>query len=370
MLSRSALRLLSAMTVMAGLFGACGQPNNTGTVQPAEYRVAVGAEAGADTAGNAGAARWQTMRFYPTTLTVNEGDTVVWVSSTPEPHTVTFLKAGEASPPFIVPENSTGTPRLIFNPLGAFPFPAGNNTYAGSGYYNSGLMDQEPNSPKEYRLTFTKAGTYQYLCLLHGSATAAGEYMGMVGTVVVKPRNTPRERTPEQVQADALNQIKADQAAALALEAEAAKVPGPTTVNGVTTHTVHTGYAKGLYDFMRYAPTELTVKVGDKVKFVNPTAHTPHTATFTSGEPAPALVLPEPQPQGPPLLVINPVVLAPSSSATYSGTGYANTGLLFGQMDPEPHSHALTFDTPGTYDYFCALHANLGMRARITVVPK
>lgn len=80
--------------------------------------------------------------------------------SSNEPHTVTFPVAGQALPPL---------------PGDPFTPPIGGSTYDGSSITNSGVM----NPGGSYSLTFTKAGTYTYMCLFHDA-------FGMIGTVVVK----------------------------------------------------------------------------------------------------------------------------------------------------------------------------------------
>jgi plastocyanin len=103
------------------------------------------------------------MRFFPGVVRIHVGDTVEWIQdASVEVHTVTFLAKGQKAPEF-------GTPLSLK--------PAGGPIYSGTGYFNSGLM--LPGSI--YRLTFTKPGVYQYLCLVHDN-------MGMEGTVVVLPR--------------------------------------------------------------------------------------------------------------------------------------------------------------------------------------
>ena len=56
-----------------------------------------------------------------------------------------------------------------FNPRIAFP--SGGNTYDGTGFVNSGILlfTVKPGSTAApmFHLTFTKAGTYEYDCLLH-----------------------------------------------------------------------------------------------------------------------------------------------------------------------------------------------------------
>lgn len=93
------------------------------------------------------------MRFVRQTVTVHRGDTV-WFLNTGmgAPHTVTF-----------------GTePANLFAPVGD---PA---QFSG-GDLSSGILP--PGS--KFAVTFTATGTFRYICALH-------DYMGMVGTVIVK----------------------------------------------------------------------------------------------------------------------------------------------------------------------------------------
>jgi plastocyanin len=108
------------------------------------------------------------MRFLPDRTVVRAGQTVTWTNRDPEtPHTVTF---GE--------EPGGG-------PLGAFA-PAGTD---GPGHATLSAPDQAVNSGfigaglpagTTFSATFTKPGTYAYICALH-------DELGMVGTVVVLP---------------------------------------------------------------------------------------------------------------------------------------------------------------------------------------
>lgn len=92
------------------------------------------------------------MRFIQPTVKVRVGETVTFINNgMAAPHTVTF---GAEPANFLVPVGDPGT-------------------FAG-GDLNSGLM--LPGST--FKVTFTKAGTFTYLCAFH-------DYMGMVGTVVV-----------------------------------------------------------------------------------------------------------------------------------------------------------------------------------------
>jgi|tagenome__1003787_1003787.scaffolds.fasta_scaffold20968828_5 plastocyanin len=104
------------------------------------------------------------MRFQPETTTIHVGQTVTWVNlDTETPHTVTFGK----EPP--------GAPLSLFQPYG------NPNAFDGTRPLNSGFIGMDPHwFGTTYRVRFTNAGTYRYICGLH-------DELGMVGTVVVKP---------------------------------------------------------------------------------------------------------------------------------------------------------------------------------------
>ena len=101
-------------------------------------------------------------RFTPETVSIKVGQTVTWRDPSPfMPHTVSF------QPPFKSPDEPNA-----FLPTGA----KSGSRFAG-GVAHSGIFGPAPAFPKDgFSLTFTKAGTYPYLCLLHP---------GMAGTVQV-----------------------------------------------------------------------------------------------------------------------------------------------------------------------------------------
>ena len=148
---------------------------------------------------------FQGQNFYPSTVTIHVGDTVVWKhNSGGEPHTVTFLGPVNLKDvgPGAVPDPAATTPvgappKLILNPIHVNP--AGGTTYDGSALSSSGIMAADLPGPKEYKLTFPKAGTYDYVCLLHSAAMPDGMLVGMVGKVVVQDASTTLPMTPEQV---------------------------------------------------------------------------------------------------------------------------------------------------------------------------
>jgi plastocyanin len=61
-------------------------------------------------------------------------------------------------------------------------------------------------------------------------------------------------------------------------------------------------------------------------------------------------------------------LVAAGGESVYRGEGFANTGFLSTRF-PFPQTADLTFDTPGEYPYYCAVHGSpsQGMRGTIVV---
>ncbi len=119
--------------------------------------------------------------FSPYALTIHVGDTVQWIGGF---HTISFgpealLKQLQKNL-FVPMPQTNGPPLLVLNAKVAWP--SGGSTYDGTGYVNSGILplNAPPNAkaPPSYKLTFTKAGTYKYYCLVHP---------GMDATITVMP---------------------------------------------------------------------------------------------------------------------------------------------------------------------------------------
>ncbi|MGN6160833.1 MAG: cupredoxin domain-containing protein [Marmoricola sp.] len=102
------------------------------------------------------------MRYIAPNVTINKGESVTFdmaKNTVPVPHTVTFGPEPQA------------------------PVPVGDPTaWDGTGTLSSGIILPPgfgPPGSSTYTVTFTKAGTYHYICMLHDT-------MGMVGTVTVQ----------------------------------------------------------------------------------------------------------------------------------------------------------------------------------------
>jgi len=119
------------------------------------------------------------MRFLPETIRVHVGDTVEWTNLHPsEPHTVTF--GNEPDVPFILVGVAPDSDGALH---GTLPNVATANS-VNSGLYGAAAQDQTglPQTDigvTRVRVTFTQAGTYDYICALH-------DELGMKGRVIVE----------------------------------------------------------------------------------------------------------------------------------------------------------------------------------------
>lgn len=284
--------------------------------------------------------------FFPRKIEIATGDTVVWKFA--GVHNVAFL-GGEKYPALLVADGE----RLSFNPLVAFP--AGGSTFDGTGYHNSGMS---PDSPAlfvkyTYTLTFTKPGTYDYVCVVHGP--------GMGGTVEVSDRVSGAP-------ASAAAQGARDQTASLQAGTAALAAWKPATQGSTVAAPMLGNIARG-YSLLRFSRLPLTVARGTTITWTMQDPFEVHTVTFTSGQKPPDFVLVQPQPNGPPKLLVNPKAVDVTPQKTYDGKGYVNSGLLYSTSIPGNvrRSYSLTFTTPGRYEYWCIVHVPEGMKGVIIV---
>ncbi|MCA1645701.1 MAG: hypothetical protein LC797_09635 [Chloroflexi bacterium] len=327
----------------------------------------------------------QLLNFFPASIRVHTGDTVTWKINGDELHTVSFTKGalfppppassqapgdtpGETIPTFAVPIPGRGSTDLMINPLMGFAtrLPgAPMETYSGSGtFINSGLLQKQtpPGAPPNQSMgvVFDTPGTYNYLCLVHTDR--------MFGTVEVVTPDAPAD-VQDTVDARARAEIAAELPLVAAARQEAQATKQEPGSNGSTTWYVRAGASEvfsgdGRAQAMDFLPKELTVKTGDTVVWGSSYFH---TVSFPNTTPAPEFVLPTPQPAGPPMLVLNPLEVIPTKpTATYDPTKYYNSSDM-GPFSLAGYAWSLSFDKPGTYEYVCLVHQDLGMKGTITV---
>lgn len=315
-----AMRTYSWLPLVFALAG-CGSIN--ATTQTHETTASWSIDAGLSSADFA----LQGLEFYPTAMTIDAGDTVVWHIQSSEPHTITLLGPGQTKPPPPTPQN-----------LG----PAGGSSYDGSAYVSSGLLVKGSN----YSVMFPKAGMYIVFCLLHQPE------MELVLTVQAAGTLHPLSQSQYAAQGQAA--ASADLALAQGAPAQFPYASGGPHLAAGISPGLNTPPVPSHLTVLRFldgpstSATNANVAVGTSVTWTNLTTNEPHTVTFgIAGKPFPHL-----DPFGP-----------PTGGSTYDGSVVTNSGIL-----APGASYTLTFTKAGTYQYHCLFHdSDSNMIGTVTV---
>lgn len=117
--------------------------------------------------------------FIPQTINAKVGEKVTW--SVLGPHTISFNAPADAGPPPVIvapdgavhvnpkalaPTNSPAPPPPPNGPPSQKPVVVDGGSYDGAAFKSSGFFAPGPTQ-YQYAVTFTKAGTYNYKCLIH-----------------------------------------------------------------------------------------------------------------------------------------------------------------------------------------------------------
>ena len=315
--------------------------------------------------------------FFPGEITINAGDSIEFAFAPmgmPGFHTVTFT-SGDDIPPIFIPDTDEGTaatamagpPRILVNP--ALAWPDGRTDYDGTGMVNSGLDVLRSEDQGPYILTFTTPGSYEYVCGVH--------FIVMKGSVTVQEAGSDLPYDQAGYDEMASGEMAALLETGMAAIAEAEGKAATPSAEGPWEVAVGVG-GMSQARVMRFIPPELTIKVGDTVRWTNMSDGEPHTVTFLGGAEQPEDVLIEPQDAGVPKLYQNTQSLLPAGGPEFDGTGFTSSGFL--GMPPEVNemfglvgqSWELTFSAAGDYPYYCILHSGGpetegGMNGRIIV---
>lgn len=307
--------------------------------------------------------------FFPTALHIHVGDTVVWKENSHELHTVTFLGNLTTVPDLLVQVPNAPPGAMMINPQAGFPAGPTDGKYDGAVYVNSGMMGMDPGQALQFSLTFTKPGTYQYVCIVHNTMKM-DKTMKMEGTIIVEDAKTPIP-TQAEVAVQAKKEMDALMAKVPTVQkaANAAIKPAVKNADGTMTYFVGMGYASGQIDMTAFFPSKLTAKPGDTIVWtLGEMNMAPHTLTFLNGATEPDLIVPQPQPNGPPLLLFNPAVALPQNAdKPLTNKGIYNSGMISPDA-PGTHTFSLKVgDFTESLEFLCLLHDANGMKGTLTV---
>ena len=118
---------------------------------------------------------------------------------------------------------------------------------------------------------------------------------------------------------------------------------------------------------MRFMPASIVVNVGDTVEWTNLDPMASHTVTFgtePSGPPQPPSAGVTTDADG-----ARHAVFASPTDSVHSGFIVAafQDGIGLKHVPLSVTRFRVTFTTPGTFDYICALHEDIGMTGRVIV---
>jgi plastocyanin len=298
----------------------------------------------------------QALAFLPNETWIHTGDSIRWTFPTHERHTLTFLKPGQTRPPGFGP---------IFGILVGCPglTPDG-SSYDGSSCVTSGVLLVDDNSgpttnAPTYSVTFPIAGNFKFVCLLHADMTG-----------VVHVLNLSEALPHEQDFYD--RQAQSQQARLLAPRNEGQgtheDAKSSDVAAGIGKVITMTGAGSQTASLMRFVQQTIVVRVGDTVEWTSLDPSINHTVTF-GAEPA------DPRPAS---TNVMPTLDGARQAVISSTSDNVNSGFLspapqdragLAQSNPGVTRFRVTFMSPGTFSYICAVHDQLGMKGTVIVHP-
>ncbi|HET6216806.1 MAG TPA: plastocyanin/azurin family copper-binding protein [Acidobacteriaceae bacterium] len=322
----------------------------TTTVQAEEWQVLGGAESsnGAN----------QALAFLPNELWIHPGDSIRWTFPTHERHTLTFLKPGQIRPPAFGP---------VFGiPVGCPGITPDGLSFDGSTCVSSGVfLLGEDGGPEAgsltYSVSFPTAGNFEFVCLIHSDMTG-------VVHVVNASEALPHSQNFYLAQARSAGVLLLADAARLRPSGsdDDDRTRSSHVAVGIGTIVTTTGAGSQTASLMRLVPDTIHIRVGDTVEWTSLDPSINHTVTF-GAEPA------DPRPAS---ANVSTTSDGAREALITSATDDVNSGFLspapqdranLAQSTPGVTRFRVTFSSPGTFNYICAVHDQLGMKGTVIV---
>jgi plastocyanin len=290
----------------------------------------------------------QALAFLVNELWIHAGDSITWTFPTPEIHTVTFLRQN-TQPQQVRPARPGAG--------GGCP----GTTADGSSFDGSTCVTSpELVNGQTYTVHFPSAGNFKLICLVHPSMTGTVHVLPLSQSLPFDQAFYDREASREQAE------LLSDGARLQGLGTATAQQTSEDEVTAGIGEIVATGGGAQIVSVVRFLPGTTVVRVGDTVEWTNLDPETPHTVTFGV---EPANPVPPSAGVGTDSDGAEHAVLSSPGENLHSGFLVAapqdRRGLA--QSPLAVNRFRVTFTSPGTFDYFCALHDDLGMVARVIV---
>jgi plastocyanin len=312
----------------------------------------------------------QALAFLPDEIWIHAGDSITWTWESGEIHTLTFLTVGQALPAF-----PAGCPDFATSP---------------AVFDGSTCMTTPPLvKPQTFTVMFPTAGSFKFICLVH---------LAMTGTVHVLNLS---EKPPHDQ--NFYNQEAAAQGHAILSDIAEKKmsmehdgdndgddgytvkvIPGTKHVTAGIGETSATPGGVSTGSLVRFVNGTITIHAGDTVEWSNFDPIEAHTITFG----------PDPVDEFDPSSNVSIDSDGALHATLNSPSDTVNSGFIEQPLEDEPGisqnpivnaqnpltnitnvalnnptRFRVTFTSPGTYNYHCALHDNLGMVGKVILIP-
>lgn len=290
----------------------------------------------------------QALAFLPNEIWIHVGDSIRWTFPTHERHTVTFLMPGQKRPPAFGP-----TFGVLVGCPGVTP---DGSSFDGSTCVTSDvlLLDQNTVTPPTYSVTFPTAGNFKFVDVIHADMTGVVHVLNLFEPLPHDQDFYDRQAQREQAHLLADGLGMADQ-------------PGNVVAAGIG-EIVTTGAGSQTASLMRFVHQTIVVRVGDTVEWTSLEPSINHTVTFGV----------EPFDPRPPSANVTPALDGAREAVISSTSDSVHSGFLspapqdranLAQSNPGVTRFRVTFTSPGTFHYICAVHDSLGMRGTVIVRP-
>ena len=289
----------------------------------------------------------QALAFLPNEVWIHAGDEIKWTFPTEEIHTVTFLIQN--------PSQQVRPARPGVG--GGCP----GTTADGSSFLGTNCVtSSELISGQTYSVKFPTAGNFKVVCLVHANMTGA---VHVLDPSVPLPDD---QRSYDFLANRQKNALLADGAGLIGQAVATAEQAGPNAISAGIGEVVATGGGSNTLSVLRFLRDSIVVHVGDTVEWTNLDPVTPHTITFGTepANPQTQVGLSSPDADGARRATITSAQDS-VSSGFIQASSQDRTGLP--QLALATTRFRVTFNTPGTFNYICALHDEEGMVGRVIV---
>jgi plastocyanin len=290
----------------------------------------------------------QALAFLPNELWVHVDDSIEFTFATEEVHTVTFL-IQNTTPQQTRPANTAGCPGAT-DGITDDPSSFDGSTCVNSGRQTSG----------SYTVTFPTAGNFKVVCLVHANMTGAVHVLDAAEPLPYD------QRTYDFLAKRQAKELLADGAGLVGQAVATAEQAGANSISAGIGEVVATGGGSSTLTVMRFLRDSIIVHVGDTVEWTNLDPVTPHTITFGT----------EPTNTNPPSGNVTLDSDGARQATITSIDDSVHSGFIQAAQQDRTNSaqtplgvtrFRVTFNTPGTFNYICALHDELGMVGKVIV---